>query len=491
MKNIKTMHIPQFRFAKRLLKISLHVISGGFITLLVLAVVYLDRQPDLKIWHTVNLDAEFTQSSPIENFTDYLALEKRLFAQLKERVYDQISPEDQVPINRYFQGSLSDPENSSPNWNHSFELASQTSSVGVLLLHGMSDSPYSLRTLATRLHAEGAHVVGLRIPGHGTVPSGLAHVRWQDMAAAVKLAVNHLHERMNGKPLYIIGYSHGGALALHYALSTIEDSALPKVKKLVLISAEIGITKAAALAIWQERIGRLLGLEKLKWTDVLPEFDPFKYNSFTINAGNQAYRLTLENRSRIDTLLEANKLGQMPSVLAFQSVLDATVSAPALFHELFAKLPEGGHELVLFDINRNLAVEHFLKIDPGAHIKAISNSPDKKFIFSLITNENAQSEKVIVRTQIPGQTTVAKTDIDLSWPNHIFSVGHIALPFSPQDPLYGSGQQSNHAKLQLGNMALRGERGMLKIPASSMLRIHWNPFYPYLERRTVGHIFDD
>jgi hypothetical protein len=139
---------------KNSFRIALHVISGGIITLLVLAVVYLNNQPDLKIWHTVKLDTEFTVLSPVKDFAGYQALEERLFAQLKDRVYDRIKPEDQFSINRYYQGSESDPDNWSPNWNRSFELTTESPSAGVLLLHGMSDSPYSLHNLGTRLHEE-------------------------------------------------------------------------------------------------------------------------------------------------------------------------------------------------------------------------------------------------------------------------------------------------------------------------------------------------
>jgi hypothetical protein len=37
----------------------------------------------------------------------------------------------------------------------------------------------------------------------------------------------------------------------------------------------------------------------------------------------------------------------------------------------------------------------------------------------------------------------------------------------------------------LGSLALRGERGVLKISPAAMLRLRWNPFYPYLEARTL------
>jgi alpha-beta hydrolase superfamily lysophospholipase len=466
----------------------LYLLMGGFISLFTVAVIYLNQQPELKVWHTVKLDAEFSVSTPVRNFADYLALEERLFAQLKERVYKQVKPEDQLSINRYHHDSVSDPERWSPNWNRSFELSVKEPVAGVLLLHGMSDSPYSLHNLGARLHTEGAHVVGLRIPGHGTAPSGLVEVRWQDMAAAVELAVKHLHEQVGDRPIYIVGYSNGGALALYYALSVIEDPTLPPVKKLVLISPEIGVTKMAALAIWQERIGHWLGLKNLVWNSVLMEYDPFKYNSFAVNAGNQAYLLTNENRLRLNTMAEAGKLDQFPSILAFQSVLDATVSVSALVNELFEQLPDRSHELVLFDVNRIDVVEYMLKLDPNKHIKALSENPTNRFVLSLVTNRNNKSNQMIVRTWKPGHDVPSQTDINLTWPKKIFSLGHIALPFPEQDPLYGAGQQKDSPGIQLGNFAMWGETGMIQIPASDMLRIHWNPFYPYLEQRILEHI---
>ena len=68
----------------------------------------------------------------------------------------------------------------------------------------------------------------------------------------------------------------------------------------------------------------------------------------------------------------------------------------------------------------------------------------------------------------------------LRWPPGIYSLSHIALPFPGEDPWYGHGEDG---KMTLGNLALRGERGGLRISSSDMLRQRWNPFFPWLQRR--------
>jgi hypothetical protein len=59
------------------------------------------------------------------------------------------------------------------------------------------------------------------------------------------------------------------------------------------------------------------------------------------------------------------------------------------------------------------------------------------------------------------------------------------LPFAPDDPLYGQGPPAEKDALFLGQMAIQGERDLLKIPYSFLLRIRYNPFYVYLETRVL------
>ena len=415
------------------------------------------------------------------------------------RTFDDLTPSDntlyaRVPddqrrlVNRYHRGSLSDPSRRPTNWNRSFVLPAEAPDAGVLLLHGMSDSPYSLRALGQRLNRSGALVVGLRIPGHGTAPSGLVEATWQDMAAAVRFAMDHLAAQAPGRPLYIVGYSNGAALAVEYALAALEDERLPRAQRLVLLSPAIGVSPVAALAVWQALLGHLLGMEKLAWNAILPEYDPYKYGSFAVNAGDQVHRITGEIQSRLDRLSAGGGLDDFPPVLAFASVVDATVSTPALVDGLFARLPAGERELVLFDIDRTAEIEPLLTNDPGAGVRAIAETDARRFALSLVTNAAPDSRELAVQTWAAGAPGMQTSSLGLAWPRGVYSLSHVALPFPEDDPLYGVGSKGDDGGIQIGRLALRGERGVLQISAAEMLRLRWNPFYPYLEGRVLDFV---
>jgi hypothetical protein len=282
-----------------------------------------------------------------------------------------------------------------------------------------------------------------------------------------------------------VGYSNGGALAVHYALSSLEDRALPAADGLFLMSPEIGITELAALAAWQERLGRVLGLDKLSWNSIKVEYDPFKYSSFALNAGKQAYRLTRRIQGRITAVNKTGSLEKFPRVLAFQSAVDATVSAPALVRGLFKRLPPGGHELVLIDVNRIAVIEELLKDNPQTAIEGLLAEHDLPFTLSVITNENQASSNVVLRQRRLGEVEVTESPLGLSWPDDLYSLSHIALPFPPDDPVYGGMDTVKSPGVQIGNLVARGEHGVLQISPAQMLRVHWNPFHSYLEQRML------
>ena len=418
---------------RRFIHIVLSSLLGALVVITALGVYELNKRPELKVWHKVVLDEEFGADSGLKNFGEYLALEERLFQQLDQQIYQKIDKDEQRAINRYFRGSLSDPGRWPTNWNRSFVLPVEKPEIGVLLLHGMSDSPYSLRSIGQLLHGHGGYVIGMRVPGHGQAPSGLLNTTWEDMAAAVRLAMRELQEKAGGVSLYIVGYSNGGALAVQYTLDSLADESLQPVDGLILISPEIGISRIAALAKWQERLGHLLGLEKLAWNSLLPEYDPWKYGSFALNAGKQAYRITQEIQRQITALEKAGTLSRIPPILAFQSVVDTTVTAPALVNNLFDRLPaisskqgsskQINHELVLFDINRYAQIEPLMKENPSAWIDPLLKSDSSAFMLTLISNQSHENEQVIATSRMVGSSTDEKCNTGLSWPRgYLFAV---------------------------------------------------------------------
>jgi len=283
-----------------------------------------------------------------------------------------------------------------------------------------------------------------------------------------------------------VGYSNGAALAVNYTLETLADPTLPRISRLALLSPEIGISKVGALAVWQARLGHLLGLEKLAWNEILLEYDPFKYGSFAVNAGDVVYRLTNEIQKRITRLTKSGQIAEMPPTLSFSSVVDATVRAPDLIANLYNRLPEGGHELVLFDINRIAGMEPIMKWRPDQIISAFRQDTDRTYAFKLVTNGNDFGEAVVQRTMLPGESRLSESPLDMVWPEELYSLSHIALPFPPGDPLYGGEPEAPSPGISLGNIVLKGERGALYISPSQMLRIRWNPFYPFLEDTVVS-----
>jgi alpha-beta hydrolase superfamily lysophospholipase len=473
---------------KRLLSLTGMMLS---FSLLVMYITACSTAPALQPWHTEILTEEFTEDMVghrVNNFDDYMALEERLFTQLDEQIYASSATGPAHVLERYSPGSAADPHRWQTNWNRSFELTSTPAVGGVLLLHGMSDSPYSLLALSKVLNSRGYHVIGLRLPGHGTAPSGLKRVHWQDMAAATKLAMEHLQSRLESKPIHIIGYSTGASLALDYTLDTLDDESAAMPASLVLISPAIRVHRAAGLAGFKNSLSVLPGLDGLAYLTVMSEFDPYKYNSFATNAGVQVHRITRNVDRRLQALAQDPlAVDKVPPILVFKSTVDSTVATNAVVDNLLMRLAAGSNELVLFDINRNSAIKSTLLVsDPGPLTHRMMANPELPFAVTFITNENPHSTRVVVRHKAPFSLAASEMkNLDLYWPGDVVSLSHIALPFPPDDPLYGQRPPPDDGMVFLGDLAFKGEQGLLKLPPEWLLRMRYNPFYDYLQKRVL------
>jgi len=90
--------------------------------------------------------------------------------------------------------------------------------TGVLLVHGFTGSPFSLRPLAELIAAHGFTVDLPRLPGHGTTWRDMLPTRYDDWRAHVESSVRALSTRTDR--VVLVGLSMGGTLALDVASGT-------------------------------------------------------------------------------------------------------------------------------------------------------------------------------------------------------------------------------------------------------------------------------
>ncbi|MBT9586491.1 alpha/beta fold hydrolase, partial [bacterium] len=344
--------------AFRFLKWALVVALVGAVTLLAVRAFDAQRGPDLELWHTFVPHELSAAELDKADWKQFLAAEERAFAEVRSEVTDKLGPEARIESNRYDAASVVYPPKFTTDWNRSYVMLPEGKPVGaVVMLHGLTDSPYSLRHVARRYRDDGFVAVAARMPGHGTVPGGLSKVEWEQWTAATRLSVREaLRLAGPGVPLHVIGFSNGGALAMKYALEALDDKALAQPDRIVLISPMIGITSMARFAGVMGWPAVLPAFSKAAWLGIVPEFNPFKYNSFPVNGARQSSLVANRLQQQIAAATAEGRMKDIAPILTFQSVVDFTVSTRAIVDALYLNLPANGSELVLFDVNRNTKI---------------------------------------------------------------------------------------------------------------------------------------
>ncbi len=224
---------------------------------------------------------------------------------------------------------------------------------------------------------------------------------------------------------------------------------------------------------------------------MLPEYDPFKYNSFPVNAGTQIYQLTKQLRVERDQAIAGSNWSAMPKVLAFQSVVDATVSAPDVVHEFFSYLRGEGHELVAFDVNRNSLWSELLAQGPLDMMARIRESGPLPFRLSMVANTDPTSSAVALYTRDAGSVTVQKTELGLAWPQGVFALGHLALPFPADDPLCGLTPRDDGGPAWSLGLPARGEDGAIQVAMGALTRLRCNPLFDVVRQKIVATLAPD
>jgi len=166
---------------------------------------------------------------------------------------------------------------------------------GFLLIHGLSDSPYLLRSVAQSLSEAFpcALIRSLLTPGHGTVPGALLTVDRADWQQITTYGVNSFRQQVD--ELYVVGYSNGAALILDYLDNNRTEDL---VQGLVFLSPGLrAINPQIVLAPYVKYF--------LHWVSRGEDTDAVKYESFATNAAAEFHlltrRLLSESFSAIET----------------------------------------------------------------------------------------------------------------------------------------------------------------------------------------------
>jgi len=294
---------------------------------------------------------------------------------------------------------------------------------GIVLIHGLSDSPYLMKALGAHFQSRGFLVRAILLPGHGTRPGDLSKVTEEEWRRALAYAVRATSPQV--EHLYLAGFSTGGALAVDYALEH-PDS----LTALLLFSHCLQVKSPAA------RWAGVLSLFQT-WLDINDDRDYAKYESFPVNAAVQIVSLT----DRIGHLVTTHpERLSLPVFLALSSE-DETVDS-AFTVEFFQKrLPNPTDRLLLYSGERQ----------------------PPTFSDSRIT---------VVSSFLPAQK--------------VLSLSHLALTIPPGDLHYGSqgdyhsclhyaAASSDFGDCTAGRAAWFGEKTPANLKTGLLQRLTWNP----------------
>lgn len=316
---------------------------------------------------------------------------------------------------------------------------------GVLLIHGLTGSPYSMRHLASFFQQNGFRVMAVLLPGHGTQPGDLLEVTWQEWAKTVAYGSYKLAEEVD--ELYLAGYSIGGALSVYHSL---RDS---RVRGLFLFAPALRITPKAAWANLHKLYSWLI--PSAKWVDVKPDRDIYKYESVTKNAAAQTYALT----RKLSAELRQGPGLDIP-IFAAASADDNTVDTSAIT-EFMARAHHPSSKLVLY-----------------------STEPEE------LPAGIPAGKLELVNSVVPSQ--------------RVLSFSHTAIAIAPEDTHYGvAGEYSNcvhyyphdmekyAACLKHSEQDIQGEITDKNLASGILRRLTYNPNFAALKvsmQRFIDHL---
>ena len=196
---------------------------------------------------------------------------------------------------------------------------------GVLLLHGLGESPYEMQNYADYFLNRGFVVRSILLPGHGTVPGDLANIHFSEWEKAVDFGIQSFEGQVDN--LLLCGFSTGAALSAIKSLEQSRDNT-QRISGIILSSGALAIKIPGAFlspyaAQVSQHIPRLQLLRKEKDRGL------YNYESFHINGGAQIYGLV----SKFEKLFKKHEI-KVP-IFSVSSMQDTAVDVEKVRHLLY------------------------------------------------------------------------------------------------------------------------------------------------------------
>lgn len=223
---------------------------------------------------------------------------------------------------------------------------------GILLVHGLYDSPFMMRDIGAHFLKQGYLVRSILLPGHGTAPGDLLHVTQQNWLDAVKYGIETTAPMVD--KFYLCGYSLGAALC------TMQQPLCDNLTGMIFIAPGVksrhrfaDITRIHRLFTWISK--------KAKWYQLAKEENYVKYNSHSYNAG----RLT------VLCMKAANKIITNTPVFVVATEDDETIDPESIIR-FFKKQSSNSNQMIYYckdpRYEKDAAIEERSSVYPDKNI---------------------------------------------------------------------------------------------------------------------------
>ena len=334
-----------------------------------------------------------------------------------------------------------------------FELARPNADSVVLLIHGLTDSPFLFHDMAHEFFQNGLDVRTLLLPGHGTAPSALIETNERKWRQATRYAIRQALK--DYKRVYLGGFSTGGTLIWDQLnTGTWSQTELAKIAGLMMWAPA---SKAKSDMAWVAKYVDYLPF--VDWLNKGADIDFAKYESFPFNAAAQVHTLM----SRVNG--NSKSLTRIPDIplLVVASEVDQTIETKTTlslmrqWHNAPGRMSQSLDTLIFYG---NEAV--------------VAQLPDSLAVLRPACQNQQLCDKVI-------------------------DISHNAALNAPTNPHYGYQGNYKYCEHHIGSDAFSACKTMAVVPTGEisgrnldkygvMRRLTFNPYFDHMREQVLGFV---